>query len=81
MACHKNTFFAHKVWFNLKASLINKDDNRQMLKIFQLLSEIEILIEKSDELLYFANSRQLLRMITKCDLSNLLDEDLSTIVA
>jgi len=25
-ACQANIFFAHRVWFNLRASLINKDN-------------------------------------------------------
>ena len=34
VACEMNLFFAHKVWFNLKASLINKEESRFIRKIF-----------------------------------------------
>lgn len=51
-----------------------------MLKIFQLSSEIRHLIEKSDEKLYLANSRALLKFIKKCNLVDLLSDDLKTLV-
>ena len=35
-ACDLNLFFAHKVWFFLEASKINKDSSHQIKKIFSL---------------------------------------------
>ena len=37
-------FFAHKVWFNLKASLVNKENDIQLMKIVSLLSELEVVM-------------------------------------
>ena len=79
-ACEINIFFAHKIWFNLRASLINKEDNDQIMKIFQLTSEIKTMIEKSQEKLYMANSNALLKLIKKCNLLELLNEDLKQIL-
>ena len=46
------------------------------MKIFQLSSEIKLIIEKSNEKLYLANSTALLKFIKKCNLVDLLSEDL-----
>ena len=40
-ASQVNIFFAHRVWFNLKASLINKDNHLQVKRVLNLLSELE----------------------------------------
>lgn len=74
-ACQTNIFFAHKIWFNLKASLVNKDNRSQALKILSLLSEIEVLTSKNSEKLYIANSETLIKLIMKTDLSQLLDKE------
>ena len=73
--CDINIFFAHKVWFMLKASLINKDNREQIMKILTLLSEIEIQIQTNDEKLWIANSENLIKLITKTNLSNILSDD------
>ena len=78
MACKRNIFFQHKIWFNLKACLINKNNQRQINKIFKLITEIQIIIEQSThEKLYIANSSVLLKMIEKSHMNELLDDDLN----
>jgi hypothetical protein len=73
--CELNIFFAHRVWFNLKASLINKDNQTQVMKILSLLSELEVLVLKSQEKLYIANSDALVKLITKTNLDNMLSPE------
>ena len=73
--CEQNIFFAHRVWFNLKASLINKDNQTQVMKILSLLSELEVLVLKSQEKLYIANSDALVKLITKTNLDNMLSPE------
>ena len=73
--CELNIFFAHRVWFNLKASLINKDNQAQVMKILSLLSELEVLVLKSQEKLYIANSEALVKLITKTNLDNMLSPE------
>jgi len=74
-ACQTNIFFAHKTWFNLKASLINKENNTQVVKILQLLSELEVIITQGPEKLYLASSDQLIKLVMKTNMQNLLDPD------
>ena len=73
--CDLNIFFAHKVWFMLKASLVNKDNREQIMKILTLLSEIEIQIQSNNEKLWIANSDSLIKLITKTNLSNILSDE------
>lgn len=73
--CELNIFFAHRVWFNLKASLVNKDNQAQVMKILSLLSELEVLVLKSQEKLYIANSDALVKLITKTNLDNMLSPE------
>lgn len=63
-----NHFFAHRVWFNLRASLVNKENHEQVMKILQILSEVEVHIGKNSEKLFIANSDQLIKLITKTNL-------------
>ena len=55
------------------ASLINKENSLQMQRIFILKCEIESIVQKSQEKLYYANSRQLIKLIKKCELDDMLD--------
>lgn len=73
-ACQINHFFAHKIWFNLMASLINKDKNEQIGRIIFLKCEIENIIKKSRERLYYANSKNLMKLINDCELTEILDD-------
>ena len=45
--CDVNMFFAHKIWFNLQASLINREDGDQIDKIIELCSKIEVNLSHS----------------------------------
>ena len=59
----------------LKASLVNKDNREQIMKILTLLSEIEIQIQNNNEKLWIANSESLIKLITKTNLSNILSDE------
>ena len=59
----------------LKASLVNKDNREQIMKILTLLSEIEIQIQNNNEKLWIANSDSLIKLITKTNLSNILSDE------
>lgn len=59
----------------LKASLVNKDNREQIMKILTLLSEIEIQIQSNNEKLWIANSDSLIKLITKTNLSNILSDE------
>lgn len=61
-------FFSHKVWFNLKASLVNKSNDTQFMKILDLLSELEVIMANGDEKLFIANSEPLIKLILKTNL-------------
>lgn len=75
-ASQVNIFFAHRVWFNLRASLINKDNQLHVKRILNLLSELEVkLFSSTQEKLYIANSDSLLKLISKTNLESLLDQD------
>jgi len=75
-ASQVNIFFAHRIWFNLRASLINKDNQMQVKRILNLLSELEAkLFSSTHEKLYIANSSTLLKLMSKTNLDNLLDEE------
>jgi len=80
MACKANLFFAHKVWFNLQASLVNKHDEAQVMKVFHLSSLLEYLVEKSEEKLYIANSQHVLKLIQRCELTGMLPTELAAIL-
>ena len=70
--CQKNIFFAHKAWFNLKASLINKDNEVQVNKILKLISEIEVSLFSNNlyqEKLFIACSENLINLIVKTNLT------------
>lgn len=69
-------FFAHKVWFNLRASLVNKEDGAQIEKIFKLTTTIELMVERSPEILYLADSLRLVKLISKAEMTDLLENDL-----
>ena len=58
-----NLFFAHKVWFFLEASKINKDSSHQIKKIFSLQKQLENLVEKSHEEIYLPNSVAVLKLL------------------
>ena len=58
----------------MKASLINKENNGQILKIFTLKEELKKVIEKNSEILYIANSQILLKIINKYSLGDLLND-------
>ena len=47
--CEINVFFAHRVWFFLQASMINREDNDQIEKIIDILSKIEIHLNANNE--------------------------------
>lgn len=56
-ACSLSFFFAHRVWFYLKASLVNKDlESDSVDRILDLVSEIEVMASSSPEKLYLAGS-------------------------
>ena len=74
-ACKLNLFFAHRIWFNLKASLINQSNQNQVLKIVQILSELEVLAFTNQEKLYIANSESLIKTIQKANLTQLMDQE------
>lgn len=74
-ACKLNLFFAHRIWFNLKASLINQSNQNQVLKIVQILSELEVLVFTNQEKLYIANSESLIKTIQKSNLTQLMDQE------
>jgi hypothetical protein len=81
-ACKKNIFFVHKVWFYMKASLINQENNGQILKIFTLREELRKVVDKPNtEILYIANSQALLKIIQKYSLSDLLTDPQRLLVA
>lgn len=73
--CQINMFFAHRTWFNLKACMINKENNVQFMKTLQLLSELEVIMAQGEEKLFIANSEQLIKLILKTQLSPLMDSD------
>lgn len=73
--CEINHFFAHRVWFNLKASLVNKENHTDALKILEFLSELEVYIQKNSEKLYIAKSDALIKLIRKSNLSQLLEQE------
>jgi len=75
-ASELNMFFAHRIWFNLKASLLNKCSDDQNLKIFQLKKQIEMMIAKSPEKLYLANSTKLIRILNKSRMTGILPPEL-----
>lgn len=70
-----NHFLAHKLWFYLRSSLVSRENTLQLQRIFKLLTGIEVLVEKSQETLYLANSIGLLKLINNTNLGELLDED------
>lgn len=72
-AAESNMFFAHRVWFFLKASLINENNKEQAMKIVLFLSELEVLASKNAEKLYLANSDQLIRLVYKTNITGIID--------
>lgn len=53
--------------------MINQDNQNQVLKIVELLSEIEVFVSKNEEKLFIANSESFLKLIYKNGLTELLD--------
>jgi hypothetical protein len=51
------------------------NNQTQIMRIWSLLTELEVLIEGRQEYLYIANSEQLIKILTKTDLKKLLDPD------
>ena len=56
------------------------NNQTQIMRIWSLLTELEVLIEGRQEYLYIANSEQLIKILTKTDLKKLLDTDFQEIV-
>ena len=56
------------------------NNQTQIMRIWSLLTELEVLIEGRQEYLYIANSEQLIKILTKTDLKKLLDPDFQEIV-
>lgn len=62
------------MWFNLKASLVNQEDQQQVKKILLLISELEVKVVSScKEKLFIANSESLIKLIMKSNLTEILD--------
>lgn len=74
-----NHFFAHKVWFNLRASLINKEKTSQLQQIIKLSTQIEVLVQQSNECLYLANSASLLKLVNTAKLTDLMCDELKVL--
>ena len=72
-------FFAHRVWFNLKASLVNKESKFEAKKIISLLSKVEVTAQQGKEKLFLASSDNLIKLISKANLWNLFDPECQTI--
>ena len=55
--------------------MVNQENQIQVLKIVQLLSEIEVFVTKNEEKLFLANSESFLKLIHKNGLTELLDSE------
>jgi len=68
-------FFAHRVWFNLQASLVT-DDKYQIEAIYKLLMKIKLLSFYVSEDISLANSREIINFLKGKEMYDLLDEKL-----